>query len=432
MRFPHSVVTTGSLWLSVVVGSLTLVPRSAVSAWTVGTPIVTYWAGPGYDSSVPLTETAARQMADFGINLVWASSASEVDLAGRFGLRAMYQNRGVFVPEYLDGGTLQQHIDRAVGELRTKPAMYAYFLADEFSPKRFAPLRSLKDYLDKLDPDHVAYMDIFPTYGAPIEGLDYATYLNRYVDTVKPALLSYNHYQFRIGADWSGYLHNLAIIREKAKSKSIPFMNIVQASAWVDSRLPTAAEERYLVYTTLAYGAQGISYYVWCWPPCPDIVGGIVNANGAPTPIYETLKQANREFVAIAKQYQPLQSIGAYLKGYRADKLPPGTVALPADSPFDIREVTNNMAYKEGEPLRGVLFGFFNKDGAALSAATLAIVVNLDCTAGKTYTITGPNKLSVFDAAKGKWMPAGADQVALSLPPGGGVLVGLTSSVSSQ
>ena len=228
MRFPHSVVTVGSLWLSVVVGSLTLAPKSAVSAWTVGTPIVTYWAGPGYDSSVPLTETAARQMADFGINLVWASSAAEVDLAGRFGLRAMYQNRTVLVPEYLDGGTLQQHIDRAVGELRTKPAMYAYFLADEFSPKRFAPLRSLKDYLDKLDPDHVAYMDIFPTYGAPIEGLDYMTYLNRYVDTVKPALLSYNHYQFRIGADWSGYLDNLAIIREKAKSKAIPFMNVVQ------------------------------------------------------------------------------------------------------------------------------------------------------------------------------------------------------------
>ena len=49
----------------------------------------------------------------------------------------------------------------------------------------------------------------------------------------------------------------------------------------------TGDEMRYLVYTTLAYGAQGISYYVYCHP---GHTGGISQPDGTPTPIYHALK----------------------------------------------------------------------------------------------------------------------------------------------
>ena len=45
-------------------------------------PIVTYWAGPGYDGMVPFTDAVARQMVELGINLVWTGTAAEVDLPG--------------------------------------------------------------------------------------------------------------------------------------------------------------------------------------------------------------------------------------------------------------------------------------------------------------------------------------------------------------
>ncbi len=54
---------------------------------------------------------------------------------------------------------------------------------------------------------------------------------------------------------------NLALIRQAAEKAQLPFLNIAQTWTWTPSmRVPNADEMRYLVYTTLAYGAPGISY----------------------------------------------------------------------------------------------------------------------------------------------------------------------------
>jgi hypothetical protein len=107
---------------------------------------------------------------------------------------------------------------------------------------------------------------------------------------------------------------------------------------------------------------------------------------------------------------------------------PPGTATLPSGSPFTIGNISE-ISYSDGDPLKGVLFGFFDKDGTALSDATVALIENLDYTVSKDYTVTGPGNLSVFDATTGRWIPKGSSQVVLHLGPGGGFLVGLTSEV---
>jgi hypothetical protein len=48
--------------------------------WQVGTPIVTYWAGPA------MTDATAIQMKEGGWNLVWCKE-SELDTVQRHGLR---------------------------------------------------------------------------------------------------------------------------------------------------------------------------------------------------------------------------------------------------------------------------------------------------------------------------------------------------------
>ena len=50
-------------------------------SWQVGTPIVTYWAGP------PLTDKTAQQMTQGGWNLVWCTE-NELDVAARHSVRA--------------------------------------------------------------------------------------------------------------------------------------------------------------------------------------------------------------------------------------------------------------------------------------------------------------------------------------------------------
>ena len=412
--------------LMISMSVLSLGRAEAQTTWSIGDPVVTYWAGPGYDGSVPVTDAVAHQVLDVGMNVVWASSAAELDVAQRHGLRAKYQDRSIISSESLNDPVRQKQLDALVDSIRAHPALYAYHVVDEPKATEFAKYSPIVNYLRERDPDHVARINLYPigpsskTLGAA----DYDTYLNQFISTVQPSLLSYDHYQFTTWGDGGGYLLNLEVVSQKAKSAGIPFMNIVQAAGWDDMRIPTDNEIRFLASTSLAYGAQGICYYVWSWP---GHVGGVVDSNGSPN--YNTMKSTNQEFVAIAKQYQPLKSIGTYLKGYSSGQLPPGTTLLPGDSPFDITSVSNNGTYSYRDPLEGVLFGLFDADGNTVADATLALVVNLDCTTNITYTITGPENLSVFDATTGVWMATGHNYATLDLLPGGGVLVGLTSVV---
>ena len=69
-------------------------PGQSVAAWKVGTPLVTYWAGPA------MTDAVARQMAEGGWNVVWCTE-KELDVAQRHGLRAQLSD-GLLSPATLD------------------------------------------------------------------------------------------------------------------------------------------------------------------------------------------------------------------------------------------------------------------------------------------------------------------------------------------
>jgi hypothetical protein len=220
------------------------------------------------------------------------------------------------------------------------------------------------------------------------------------------------------------YFLNLALMREQARVAGLPFMNIVQASCWVpDSaasphapRVPNGDEMRYLVYTTLAYGAQGISYFVYCYPKHE---GGIALADGTPTPLYDALKLLNREFVAIAAELQPLRSLGVFHAGMQ----PPGVAPLPKESAFAFDPAVPPLAYQAGDRVQGLLVGCFGASGEANSSVTHALVVNLDYKSERVVSLRGPAPLEVFDAATNEWSPVGDLKAEVRLARGGGKLV---------
>ncbi|RYD69488.1 MAG: hypothetical protein EOP84_28375, partial [Verrucomicrobiaceae bacterium] len=221
-------------------------------------------------------------------------------------------------PEALDDPERKAALDALIDRVKNHPAMYAYHLVDEPSAAAFPAIGRLVAHLRERDPAHMGYINLLPIYASNkqlgTEGTGnvtpYTEHLRRFVEIVKPALLSYDHYQFRHGGADPNYFLNLSLVRTKALESGLPFMNIVQASAWgatslaspVSPRVPTPDEMRYLVNTTLAYGAQGIAYYVYAYP---DHQGGMLNADGAPTPIHEVLKTENPQFVRMARELQP-------------------------------------------------------------------------------------------------------------------------------
>jgi len=410
----HSTILTKTVASIILVGSLQLA-SGASNSWQVGVPIVTYWAGPA------LTDKTAEQMAEGGWNLVWCGEP-ELDVAARHGLRAQLSD-GLLSPASLDDATQKQKLDALIDRVKLHPALYAYFITDEPNATNFPALSRLVGYLREKDPSHLAYINLFPTY-ASNEQLGnsgekvaaYQAHLHQYVQTVKPGLISYDHYQFTTKGDSPDYFLNLALIRQTSLAAGLPFLNIVQAASWDPSmRVPNPDEMRFLVYTTLAYGAQGISYYVYC---TPGHKGGIANPDGSPTVLYDALKILNHDFVAIARELQPLSSLGVY----HAGMIPPGGESVPHKASFIFDPPLVVEDYHPPTPLRGVLLGAFGK-ASDHSRATYALVVNLDYHAPRSVGIRGPGRLEIFDPATGLWTRARHRRLELRLSPGGGALV---------
>lgn len=388
------------LMLAIAAGILIL-PGQAFSQWQVGKPIVTYWWAP-----LPLTDAVAQQAVNGGFNLVGVASVAELNLAQRYGLRGMWT-----VPGYHGLPS-----DAVIKQNRSHPALYAYWIDDEPNADEFPAHATTVQHLRALDPDHMAYINLLPTAGSSVAA--YNNYLSQFISTVRPSILCYDHYQFMSGFDGNEYFLNLALVRQAARQAGLPFMQIVQGSAWAGGyRLPNANEFRFLNYTTLAYGAQGISYFAY-YTQYPNTGGLNPNPDGSQTSVYTALQSINPQFVAVAEQVQPLKSIGAYHLGDQ----PPGTMRLPGNPFIRLSPTVPDTTYVNGAPVKGILLGLFGSDTQP-AGEIYALVVNLDYTNSKITTVMGPENLSVFNATTGVWSPTGSNQVTLDLPPGGGTLV---------
>ena len=201
--------------------ALLSVQSHAADAWRVGTPIVSYWAGPGFPNGGDMTAAAAQQLAEGGWNLVWCRE-KELDVVQRHGLRGML-TADVLTHTSLDHADQHAELDALIGRVRKHPAFYAYHLFDEPPAKFFPDLARIVGYLRDRDPEHLAYINRLPTYanneqlgtpGAKVEA--YTEHLRRYVDVVRPSLLSYDNYQLTNSGDSPDYFLNLAFMRGKA------------------------------------------------------------------------------------------------------------------------------------------------------------------------------------------------------------------------
>ena len=399
----------------------------ASAAWDVGDPVVTYWGGPGYPGyREKLTERAAKQLKEGGYNVAWASSVQELDVAAKYGLRCIFD---------LGLGTLCVTNEAAaaaaakrIAAVKDHPALYIYHHDDEPPAGRFAELARTRLWLAEQDPNHAAWVNLLPTYAnntqLGVEGeiiRAYWEHVRLFGEVYRPELLSYDHYQFNVGGDTGNYLLNLGVIRQSAAAQGIPFFNGVQSCTWTPGnlaspsspRIPGPDELRFLVWTTLAYGAQGIYYYVYAFQ---GHAGTIVGLDGKPGPNYEPLKVLNREFVTVAKQTRGYRFVGAYLQGLHA----PGTTPYGDQAVLKVAPKAPSAELGRNQELTDttLVSRFDDRNGPARF-----MVVNLDYRQDRKIAVKGPGPLERLDPATGAWISLKGDKAWISLTRGGGVLL---------
>jgi hypothetical protein len=406
------------------------VPKPA-GHWTQKDFLITFWCPP------PATDENLASVAAEGFNLTW-TPAEGLDVAARHGLRAMLTS-DLLKPETLDDAAKRAELDALIARVKNHPALEAYYLTDEPGAGAFPGLGKLVAYLRERDPTHLAYINLYPTYaneeqlgvsadaterakvGQPTDSgaiatdsgtvVRYRKHLNQFIETVQPDLISYDHYHFlkeTDGREKDGkeYFLNLAMIRTAALGANRPFLNIIQSDTIIKTwRLPNANELRWLVFTTLAYGGRGISYFTY-WGP--KEYNGLYQ-DGKPAPLIKDVAALNKEIAMFGPTLMELNSVGVY----HTAPLPYGGEAMPTNSPVQI--------LGEGELVLG-LFGQSDEPNAFM-----IVNRNYKREVETTVKINLPGrKLQELDRKTGKWTRAkslsGKRTLKLKLAPGDGRL----------
>jgi hypothetical protein len=399
---------------------------AAETGWSQRQFLITFWRPP------PATDQNLTRVAAEGFNLTWTTEAG-LDVAARHGLRAMLTS-DLLDPATLDDDAKRVRLDALIARVRRHPALEAYFLTDEPGAGAFAGLGRLVAYLRERDPAHLAYINLFPTYaderqlgvsadaaararvGYPTNfagvGADdktvlrYREHLRRYVETVRPDLISYDHYHFLKSGDGTQYFLNLALIRQAAREAGKPFLNIIQADTTEKSwRLPTGDEVRWLVFTTLAYGARGISYFIY-WGPKDE--GGLYQ-DGRPAPLLKPVTVLNRELAKLGPALMELDSLAVY----QSEPLPRGAEAAPSGCPVRVTGTGGFVLGLFGRSPQPSAFMLVNRNYTKPGRAMVKVLI--------------PGRiLEELDRRTGKWEESSVLQgdrtVEISLAPGDGRL----------
>ncbi len=265
---------------------------------------VTYWYGPPekflnskvYEDVKNAGFTLAGPMASGGVTV--ETNLRFLDICAEQGMKAcIYDSR---VDEAMklhreNDKAWRERIRSVTEDYRHHPALYSYYVLDEPTAHLFGMLADIVAAFKEYDPEHPAYINLLPNY-ATIEQIGtptYYDYVKDFIEKVKPAFVSYDHYHFlevsadsvqgqeadieetdderenairrsaMINIDRPGFFENLEIVRELAEAHNIPFMVIVLLIQHGPYRNLTEAELRFEAFQSLAYGADMLSYFTY-------------------------------------------------------------------------------------------------------------------------------------------------------------------------
>jgi hypothetical protein len=149
------------------------------------------------------------------------------------------------------------------------------------------------------------------------------------VATCKPGIISYDNYSLMDdGTVRANYWTNLEAVRAASKKHGLEFWNIVLATPHFSYRELSAADFRFQVYTTLAYGGRGISYFTYFTPATGNYRLGPIDQFGNQTPTWYFMQNVNLQVQKLAPTLLQLTSDAVYHFG----QAPAGTSGPPTNS----------------------------------------------------------------------------------------------------
>ncbi len=313
---------------------------------------ITYWYGPPrkflnadtYEDVKNAGFTLAGPMESTGSSV--EENLKFLDICQEKGMKACIYDKRIdrAMIKYRDGeADWYEPLKSVTEDYKHHKALYSYYVTDEPQTRMFKMLGAVIAKLKEYDPEHPGYINLLPNYATP-EQLGSPTYYDHvkaYIETVKPAFVSYDHYHFlhfthdnlpedyeieetederenairraaMVSIDRPGFFENLETVRTLCQEYGLPFMVIVLLIEHGPYRNLTEAEIRFEAFQTLTYGASMISYFTYWTVIEPDSwwnwKNGCISCEGEKLQHYYDVQKINRE----------LHRYGAYLKGRKS------------------------------------------------------------------------------------------------------------------
>ncbi|MGC8667424.1 MAG: hypothetical protein ACP5VE_04825 [Chthonomonadales bacterium] len=394
--------------------------QAAMAQWAPKEFPISFWCGPPPRFVSP---ERFKQVAAAGFNLAMPACEGPhtpdvnlriLDACKAAGIKAFVMDQRM--PQRVTGEPdARARLDAIVKDYGHHPALAGYFITDEPGANAFDGLAEVVRYLREKDPAHPAYINLFPNYASPqqLDAATYEEYLNRFIRTVHPFVVSYDHYHFLKGSDRPGFFANLNQVREAAQDANLPFWQIVLAVPHLNYRPLTEAEKRWEAMHTLAYGGKGLMYFTY-WTPSgnPSEWGpAIISYDGTPTPQYDEVRRINADVRAIGRYL--LNSV--FVTVFQNGPLSPGGTARQPGTPVAFRDQSEVTA------------GLFRAD-----THLYTLLVNRNYKAAVTTEALfscGSHRVQHLDRGTGRWIEVkgtrtadGDLSVLVTLAPGDGEL----------
>jgi hypothetical protein len=245
-------------------------------------------------------------------------------------------------------------ITASVNRFKNHPALGGYYLRDEPPFSIFNYLGDKARLIESIDPnpEHFCYINVggatVADQGFHGVGGDYLTnYLTPFVNAIPVKFMAFNTYPITVESldpenkhagyrildkGWYGVLE---LFLQKSKQSGLPFWTFAVSSAHQSFPAPITSDLRMEIYTSLAYGAQGIQYFTY-WSQGSGFYA-IVDPGGNKTTVYNVVRDMNEEMQNYAAVF--LGSTVVWVKHLGTENFaPPWTTMLdPAQLPAQIK-----------------------------------------------------------------------------------------------
>jgi hypothetical protein len=298
-------------------------------------PITYYWGPPTrvYTQTDPttgtsyydyeLTKQAYNDVKDAGFNIVTYTGECDFSMAENKRLLGICEELGLkFISSQgggHQGGYSVDNIPTIKENLYSSPAYVGEFLRDEPVATEFDDMGAyVKEYLRQM-PDKEVYTNLFPYYANSVQlgTSTYEAHINQYLSKVPSKMLGFDHYGLEQQSTWlrKSYHKNYDLVRAKTLARRMPYL-VITAAGGVGTGIkePTEKELRWEVWSSIALGSKGISYFTY-WTPLGD--AGLatneymISRDGEKRDMYYWVKQVNADINTIGKKLINCHADGA-------------------------------------------------------------------------------------------------------------------------